>query len=1041
MPRVLTHYRLLILLVGYLIIVTAYNITVPLAEGDDEFGQFRYIRFIAEHQRLPQTPEERTVASYKSSHPPLYHGLTALLFQSVDSSETEFKRILYAEVPQQALIYELMDVNWIVPTAIMEYPYQGAVLLWHLSRLFSSLLSIGVLVMIYVIVLELMPGKKSYALIAVFIIAFIPRFSFSGATTTDDTMLAFWMSVYLFLMVKLIKGDERLRLFAFIGVSLGLAMLTKFTPVPIFATTAIALCFLAWRRRWGWTALIRRGFIVFGCAGILLSFWFGFVILYFNQIDELGFIPGIMKAILPRVAGELSGADLVSGSASVTSTNGDWLQLITLFPTWLARTAQTFFLATLPNWPTPAISLMLGITLIFAAIAVVSLVIYWPQASSRQKLWQGFFLMTIAAFVPIMLFRFYLNLRIDESAQGRHILLPAASAIGILLMWGWVNWTRSLGRRWLRPIFPSLLLFMNIIQLNQVYTIFPDPLPVSLNTASRPAVDVEVRQTVFDTIELVGYTLDRQPSTLELELVWQAHQRPATDYLSVVQLHDSANHVVASWVGHPAGEIYPSRVWEPDEQIINRVTLPLAYLEPGAYTLTVALAKAYTQPPEIVTGPLISEELTISAPVTETDQGQTMRFDNPPVELTYQLWPRPKFSFNLPTFKHRATIALLTHTAALPAEAQLDITLVGPDAEPIPPLMSSQTVQTFIVGADWPSGVYQMRAVITLPDGTSIEERSAPLFTVENHPRLFTPPAMDFQVDANFYDYIKLLGYNLPESQIDPGEDLPIFIYWQDLQIINANLTGFTHLYDSDNNLVATFDRQLPPFYGGTINWVPGEVIGDGFTLPLPPDLPDGIYSLTTGLFLRLDANSWVPVPLMDEQGRPSDITHVDLGQIKVGQAPPQWVSQTVSPQIATEATFADAIRLIGIDLKGQPSTDSSGEQPHLTLAPSATLELTTYWQPLVRPPADYTLFAHINNDRGETVAQTDRPPTGGAYPTSLWEPGEIIHDQAEISLTDLSPGTYTLVIGLYDRSGARLPVDNATADSLTVQTFEIVPN
>jgi hypothetical protein len=54
-----------------------------------------------------------------------------------------------------------------------------------------------------------------------------------------------------------------------------------------------------------------------------------------------------------------------------------------------------------------------------------------------------------------------------------------------------------------------------------------------------------------------------------------------------------------------------------------------------------------------------------------------------------------------------------------------------------------------------------------------------------------------------------------------------------------------------------------------------------------------------------------------------------------------------------------------------------------------------------------------------------DRPPTDGTYPTSLWDPGEVIRDSIRVPVRAPVPaGEYEIVIGLYDfASGKRLPV------------------
>jgi len=79
-------------------------------------------------------------------------------------------------------------------------------------------------------------------------------------------------------------------------------------------------------------------------------------------------------------------------------------------------------------------------------------------------------------------------------------------------------------------------------------------------------------------------------------------------------------------------------------------------------------------------------------------------------------------------------------------------------------------------------------------------------------------------------------------------------------------------------------------------------------------------------------------------------------------------------------------------------------------------LVVTPAWD--VRGPiaADYTLFLHLFDGRGERVAQIDVPPGGASVgPTSRWEPGTQIGVPLPIDLpAGLPPGDYTLALGLY---------------------------
>jgi hypothetical protein len=108
-------------------------------------------------------------------------------------------------------------------------------------------------------------------------------------------------------------------------------------------------------------------------------------------------------------------------------------------------------------------------------------------------------------------------------------------------------------------------------------------------------------------------------------------------------------------------------------------------------------------------------------------------------------------------------------------------------------------------------------------------------------------------------------------------------------------------------------------------------------------------------------------------------------------------------------------------------------------LSDNSTVNLTLFWQPKATPPADYTVFVHLR-DSGATVTQHDGQPLDGAYPTSQWQPGEIVIDPITFPLPEnMESGTYTLFVGLYQLDTLeRLPVANDTTGENAIFLGEI---
>jgi hypothetical protein len=104
-----------------------------------------------------------------------------------------------------------------------------------------------------------------------------------------------------------------------------------------------------------------------------------------------------------------------------------------------------------------------------------------------------------------------------------------------------------------------------------------------------------------------------------------------------------------------------------------------------------------------------------------------------------------------------------------------------------------------------------------------------------------------------------------------------------------------------------------------------------------------------------------------------------------------------------TRVTFGDEIALRGYDI----STSSA--------SPGADVMVTLYWQALRPPRYDYSVFIHVDDAAGHTVAQSDGYPVGGEFPTTHWSFGYAIVDVHHIHMPDApASGPLRIIAGLY---------------------------
>jgi hypothetical protein len=289
------------------------------------------------------------------------------------------------------------------------------------------------------------------------------------------------------------------------------------------------------------------------------------------------------------------------------------------------------------------------------------------------------------------------------------------------------------------------------------------------------------------------------------------------------------------------------------------------------------------------------------------------------------------------------------------------------------------------------------------------------------------PPDMT-DLNVSFHGTpIRLLGGHIEMDSARPGFSVPVSLYWQATGPPRQDYIMFLQILGRDMKPIAGVDCYPGRGNFPTTLWQPGVIYRDRYELPIA-------------------ANAEVPtaaalhVGLYDEAGRrvmmgglhgqlPLELAVLDIVAVR----PPEPLSEDVGYPVG--ADLGKAITLIGYDLSAE------------TVQPGGTITVTLVWR--ARAPIDheYTAFVHLLDADGDLLTQSDHPPIGGAYPTSLWETGDVVRDPHRLTVGGLATsGGCTLSIGMYNpKTGERLPAyegpggdrfknDVIVADGVTIE-------
>ena len=241
-----TAIPLAVLLCLYAALAIGYSLTIPLGEAPDEVPHFTYVRYLAQHHRLPTTLEE-----HEAFQPPLYYLLgAALSFWVQDEADAPFAVRTNAH-------YDVADPrapkNLLLHSGQEAWPYRGWVLAWHLVRLLSIAMGVVTVWGVYRLGCVLVDagggqwysgGQRTIPLTMAALAAFTPQFLFMSAVANNDNAATAFSALVLWQVAALLHDTERCHLWSrslVLGLVLGLGLLSKANFIALLPIVGLAI--------------------------------------------------------------------------------------------------------------------------------------------------------------------------------------------------------------------------------------------------------------------------------------------------------------------------------------------------------------------------------------------------------------------------------------------------------------------------------------------------------------------------------------------------------------------------------------------------------------------------------------------------------------------------------------------------------------------------------------------------------------------------------------------------------------------------------
>jgi 4-amino-4-deoxy-L-arabinose transferase-like glycosyltransferase len=271
---------LVVILLAFAITGIMHNAATPLYEAPDEIWHDAYVRWLVRTGEFPPQDSDRSGAYQEVAQPPLYYLVAALIRAPFPDGNLPDVRWHNPGFGTQAPGTQPDNKNMLIHTELEAWPWRGAALAIHMTRLTSLGFGLLTLIGLWHLALETL-GDRRAAVTATSLVAFHPQFVFMSSVINNDSAATALSTLGLWLTARAVRRGSTGWHSLAMGATAGLAALTKTSTLPLIGFMIVAVLWGELRhRRTPTKAPARRGtqqmvrtIVLLGITAILVAGW------------------------------------------------------------------------------------------------------------------------------------------------------------------------------------------------------------------------------------------------------------------------------------------------------------------------------------------------------------------------------------------------------------------------------------------------------------------------------------------------------------------------------------------------------------------------------------------------------------------------------------------------------------------------------------------------------------------------------------------------------------------------------------------------
>lgn len=287
-----------ILLILFLAKGVIFTFVFPPFSGHDEVAHYAYLQILVEEQRIPLIPDPVAFeANYSPANPPHFDAFPSYMEEYSRFTTPDWYKVTDGVVSAVTYLGNHLPSGWIytanhpplyyllmVPVYWMTENASPETQLYAL-RLAAIPLGMLTVLFAFLTVRRLFPRDRFLAVTVPTLVAFQPQIAYEAAMLNNDILAIATTSACIYLIVVGLRNRFTVGLCAWLGLALGLAMVSKSTAVVVMPVIAVAMILrLGWKNAREW---LPKGGLVLGITAVIAAPWYGYMLATYGNFTAL----------------------------------------------------------------------------------------------------------------------------------------------------------------------------------------------------------------------------------------------------------------------------------------------------------------------------------------------------------------------------------------------------------------------------------------------------------------------------------------------------------------------------------------------------------------------------------------------------------------------------------------------------------------------------------------------------------------------------------------------------------------------------------